>query len=163
MTSIQAAEIILREFNKPMTAKKIASEILQRKLVHSEAKDQTTSIAATILKSINNYDDAEVPLSYWNDVSKNKLIGLKEWREKNHNIDTQDYDDNSISKQYAKDEKVSVLLPKPVVDKLKFTYQSNIKNSFEDYVVYIVDKGLEASEDEIKQAFSKKIKEIYGS
>lgn len=160
MTSVEAAVIILKEYNKPATAKELATEILRREMVHSNAKDRSTSIAATILKAISNYNDMEMPLCYWNKVSRNRLIGLKEWKKNDLKLDIEE-DENTNTTKHNIEEKSTIILPKGIIDKLQFTYQCNIKDSFEEYVVYILELGLQASKEETKEAFIRRIKEIY--
>lgn len=107
--------------------------------------------------------DSELALCYWNEVSRNRLIGLKEWKKKNLEFNTEEgnnYNDScEVNKEY---EKEPITIPIEIIKKLKFTSQSNIKPTFDDYVVYIIELGLKAAEEEIKEAFNKKIKEIYG-
>lgn len=159
LTVIEAAVIILSEENKPLSSRDIALEILNRNMVISKAKDKCSSIAATILKTIN-YRDIEIPICYWNDSSRNKLIGLKEWKENKlkSNI-TEDY--NASKDQKYTEEKSTIMIPKRIEEKLRFTYNANLKDSYDEHVIYIIEKGLEASEDEVKKALNRRINEIF--
>ena len=155
MTTIEAAEALLKEFKKPMTSRQLAKEIINRKMVKSNASDQTTSLAATILKMLKLYNNIDQQLCFWNEGTRNRLIGLKEWKKQKLEFNTEELENEGI------EEKSTITLPYEIVEKLYFTSQSNIKPTFEEYVAYIIQLGLEASKDEVKEAFERKLKVIY--
>lgn len=160
MTVIDAAEMILKEHNRPLTAKELAMIMLQRNLVNSNAKDKETSIIATIIKSIKIYDDSNFPLCYMDNKSKNRLVGLKIWKDSDKIANEIQDNSNPVNKK-AERLTIHLNLSKELVDNLKFINQLNNKLSFEELIENILYAGLKSNEKKFKEEVRNKLNNIY--
>ena len=71
----QAATVILKEANRPLSAKEIAKRALERGLASSNAKDPINSLAQTLEKNIRDdtYNDPKLIFIY---SQRGRLIDL---------------------------------------------------------------------------------------
>ncbi|MFQ5650718.1 MAG: winged helix-turn-helix domain-containing protein [bacterium] len=149
MTIQQAAFRILHERSRPMSAKEIAQTVLDRKWKKSDSRDPVTSLAQALEKNIRGgvYNDPELVFIRG---ERGRRIGLPAWKD----VRTVPAPDTSSTRE------IRLYIPETLHDKLHLAAQAKIASSFEETVIVVLQKGLNALSAQIKQGVAKQLDQL---
>lgn len=136
MTIQQAAAQLLNEHKKPLKSKEIAKMAQERSLVApSTAKDPIQSLSQALERNIR-LNKGNKPRLIFIETEQGRCIGIPEWYEK-------------APVEPKTGEKLEIHLAGDLMNKVEL-YQSSFNlHSFEEAVVSLVKKGLNATSDEL--------------
>ena len=143
----KAAHQILEEEGKPISSKEIARIALERGLVISIAKNPIQSHSQSIEKNIRD-GDYNVPKLVFIQHNSGRLIGLPAWTKKNITLQ-------------PKSKRISIEIPTELEESIQLAYHAGIKNTFEETVVSVLEKGLLIIAPKIKEGMAERLKKLY--
>ncbi|MBM4273630.1 MAG: hypothetical protein FJ134_04090 [Deltaproteobacteria bacterium] len=147
----EAAYKILDEFGKPLASREIVRIALDRGMVFSVAKDPVFSMATTIEKTIRD-EIYNKPRLIFIKGHKGRLIGLPGWESKSaHSIN-----DNRAT-NYVE---LRAKIPAGLFEKIQLASQAKLANSFDEMLIFLLEKGLLAVAPEIKRGLLQRLEQF---
>jgi hypothetical protein len=141
MTIQEAANEILKEVGKPISAKEIARIALDKRKVSSSAQDPIQSHAQTIEKNIRD-EVYNKPKLIFIHSARGRLIGLPGWKS-----------NSSTSAKFKADSlgELRAYVPTELLKNIRLAEQAKLKNTFDETVSLILTKGLSVLSKDIEQ------------
>ena len=151
MTIQKAAHQLLREVGKPVSSKELARMALERRVVSSTAQDPIQSHAQTIEKNIRDgvYNN---PQLVFVQTDQGRLIGLPEWGAEAKG--------SPVRKEANGHREIKVRIPLDILEKIQLAEQAKLADTFDDTVVFLLNKGLTSASSEIKSALMKRLNQL---
>lgn len=149
MTVQQAALEILREVNRPMSAKEISRIIVNRGLASSSARDPVMSFAQTLEKNIRGETYNEPTLVFIL-TQTGRQIGLPAWKNT----------DDTVRPSISATKGISLQIPVELLDKIHLAVQAKIAGSLDETLISILKMGLISLGPEIKQRLSRQLNDF---
>ena len=136
MTIQQAAARILEEYKKPLKSKEIARMAQERGFVlQSTAKDPIQSLSQALERNIR-LNKGNKPRLVFTETDQGRCIAIPEWYEK-------------IEIEPKLGEKLEIHLTGDLINKVELYQNSFNLHSFEEAIISLVKKGLNATSDEL--------------
>jgi hypothetical protein len=137
----EAAKQILEEAQKPLSSKEIAKRALERKMVASNAKDPIFSLYTTIEKNIRGGIYNNPKLVKIHTPGEGHLIGLPSWEDR-----------IPVGTQRVPERKeIAVTVPLDLLNKIELAVRAQLASSFNDTMILIIQAGLVAVSEAIKE------------
>jgi hypothetical protein len=152
MTIQQAAKQILEEEQRPLNSREIAKRALERKMVFSNSKEPIFSHATTIEKNIRGgiYNKPKLIFIH---SPKGRLVGLPSWEVK-----------MPVSPQRKPEPKEIVLkVPPDLYGKIELAAHAQLADSFNDTLILIIQSGLAAVSEIIKERIMNQLQTLESS
>lgn len=156
----EAAEMLLKEENAPLTSREIAKRALERGLVTSIAKDPIFSHATTIEKNIREgvYNN---PVLIFIHAQAGRLIGLPSWDKIQSPKENKGQDSAMSVKPFGEPTRTfSLKIPADLYEKLELANQARIMDTFEKTVIHILKRGLHDIAPAIKKGLIQQIEQL---
>lgn len=144
----EAAYKLLAAEGHPLSSRELARMVLARGWVTSSSNDPVLSISSTIEKNIREEKYNRPRLVFVPTVS-GRRIGLPAWRPEGLPAP-------------PRSRKVSIDLPEGLINKIQLATQAKLAPSFEDTIVWLVERGLKSAAPEIRGSLLRQLDSLSG-
>jgi len=151
MTAQHAAQKLLTEFRKPMSATEIARVVLERKLLRSFAKKPVVSIAQTLEKNVRERRRNNPQLKFVYE-SNHRLLALPEWA-----------DDPKFERSEAEPSsrvELRAYVHPSLLEQVQLAVQSRIAACHDDTVALLLCGGLATEAAHIREGLLNQLRRL---
>lgn len=153
MTAQHAAQEILTEFRKPMSAAEIARVALERKLVRSFAKKPVASIAQTLEKNVRERRRNKPQLRFVYE-SNHRLLALPEWAD--------DKKFQQSETDAASRVELKAYIHPDLLEHVQLAVQSRIAAGHDDTIALLLSGGLASQAAHIREGLLNQLSRLGG-
>ena len=157
MTVHKAAEKIIQEANKPLTAREIAKSMYERGWVSSNAKDPIYSLTQTLEKTIRSeiYNIPELVFVY---SHGDRMVGLPSMASNDASHIGYDLSPGSVPKVQM--HSITLKIPPELMEKIQLAVQAKLASSLDETISLLLKKGLSTVTQHIRSGLAHQLSKL---